>query len=137
MKIGMYAIALLFVLGVASKRIVAFAAFEPDHKHAEQVSLGTTKIGKYEVEAIQEGKVEAAKEATFGLKLKGDGEPTAIRAWIGIESARGSAKGKAHKHGDEIEVHCDVPETIPADAKLWIEIETADGKSKGSFAYKG
>lgn len=136
MKIGMYAIALLFVLSAASKSIVALAALEPG-QHAEQVTLGTTKIGNYEVEAIQEGKVEAAKEATFGLKLKGEGEPTAIRAWIGIESARGSAKGKAHKHGDDIEVHCEVPETIPADAKLWIEIETADGKAKGSFAYKG
>lgn len=135
MKIGMYIVAFLMVLGVASKSIVALAAMEPG-QHAEQVSLGTTKIGKYEVEAIQEGKVVAGKEATFGVKLRGEGEPTAIRAWIGIESARGSAKGKAHKHGDEIEVHCDVPETIPADAKLWIEIETADGKARGSFAYK-
>ena len=108
----------------------------PGQHDAKSVSLGAVKIGDYEVEAFQEGKVIAGKEATFQLKLKGPGEPDAIRVWIGIESGRGSAKGKAHKHGDTIEVHCDVPEIIPAGAKLWIELETAATKTKGALDHK-
>lgn len=108
----------------------------PGHSDAKSVSLGTVKIGDYEVEAFQEGKVTAGKEGTFQLKLKGQGEPDAIRVWIGIESGRGSSKGKAHKHGDTIEVHCDVPDPIPENAKLWIELETGKTKTKGSLNYK-
>lgn len=108
----------------------------PGHSDSKPVSLGTVKIGDYEVEAFQEGKVTAGKEGTFQLKLKGQGEPDAIRVWIGIESGRGSSKGKAHKHGDTIEVHCDVPDPIPEGAKLWIELETGKTKTKGSLDYK-
>ncbi len=108
----------------------------PGQHDAKSVSLGTVKIGDYEVEAFQQGKVTAGKEATFQLKLKGPGEPDAIRVWVGIESGRGSAKGKAHKHGDTIEVHCDTPDPIPQDAQLWIELDTASTKLKGALAYK-
>jgi hypothetical protein len=52
------------------------------------------------------------------------------------ESGGGSTKGKAHKHDDKMEVHADVPDPIPADAKLWIEVETDAGKTKGSLTYK-
>lgn len=114
----------------------ALLVLGPGQADAKSVSIGTVKIGQYEVEAFQEGSVTAGKEATFQLKLKGEGEPEAIRVWIGIESARGSSKGKAHKHGDVIEVHCDVPETIPEGAKLWIELEQGGSKTKGAVDYK-
>lgn len=108
-----------------------------DHSHAEVRSLGSVRIGSYEVEALQEGKVEPGKEATFELRLKNaSAEPDAIRVWIGIESGRGSAKGKAHKHGEKIEVHCDVPNPIPAESRFWIELETAGEKLKGAVDYK-
>jgi hypothetical protein len=108
----------------------------PGQHDAKSVSLGTVKIGDYEVEAFQEGKVTAGKEATFQLKLKGPGEPDAIRVWIGIESGRGSAKGKAHKHGQTIEAHCDVPNPIPENAQLWIELDTAGTKLKAALDHK-
>jgi hypothetical protein len=119
---------------------VPLAAANPDHDHSTAApttqSLGTVTIDGFEMEIIQDGKVEAGKEATFEIRLTGDKEPKAIRVWIGIESGRGSAKGKAHKHDEKMEVHADVPDPIPADAKLWIEVETAAGKSKGSIAFK-
>ncbi len=107
-----------------------------DHDHGPRSSIGTVKIGAYEIEVLQAGKVEAGKEATFELRVKGEPEPVAVRTWIGIESGRGSAKSKAHKHDKTLEAHSDVPKPIPEGAKLWIEIETPSGKEKASIDYK-
>lgn len=124
--------------------VVGFSFVDPqvaradgDHHHEAGRSLGQVKIGEYEIEAMQQSKVEAGKESIFEIKIvKGAPEPKAIRAWIGIESARGSVKAKSHKHGDEISVHCEVPDPIPDGTKLWVELETDAGKTKGSFDYK-
>lgn len=113
-----------------------FALADDDHPDAELVSLGTTKIGAYDVEVLQEGEVEAGKEATFQLRIKGEPEPTAVRVWVGIETGRGSAKGKAHKHGEKMEVHCEVPDPMPADAQCWVELEINGEKSSGGFKLK-
>lgn len=125
----------IVVTAVAILCQIALAG-EHDHDHSKRVSLGVVKIGDYEVEAFQEGAVVAGKETVFELKLKGAPEPTAIRAWIGIESARGSVKAKSHKHDDEISIHCESPDPIPEGAMLWIELETPSGKLKGSLKLK-
>jgi hypothetical protein len=135
-------LSIIVLAGLASGGGIATVAQEPitltapGHGESKSVSLGTVKIGAYEVEVFQEGAVTAGKEATFQLKLKGQGEPDAIRAWIGIESGRGSSKGKAHKHGDTIELHCDVPDPILESSKLWLELEVGGVKTKGSVDYK-
>ncbi len=111
-----------------------------DHDHATTApttqSLGTLTIDGFEMEVIQDGQVVAGKEATFEIKIKGDKEPRAVRVWIGIESARGSRKGKAHKHDDKMEVHADVPDPMPEGSKLWIEVEQEDKKTARSIAFK-
>jgi len=107
-----------------------------DHKDAKPQALGTVKIGAYEIEVFQTGKVEPGHEALFQFRLKGDPEPVAIRGWIGLESGKGSAKSKAHKHGQDRDLHCDVPSPLPEGAKLWIEIDTGKDKPKGSVAFK-
>ena len=99
-------------------------------------SLGNLTLNGFEIEMVQTSPVKAGEEATFTVKLKGEKEPKAIRIWVGIESAKGSAKGKAHKHGEKMEAHCDVPDPIPAGAKLWVEVDTGTGKAKGSLDYK-
>jgi hypothetical protein len=138
-KRSLTAIALIAAAAAALPQFLpatALARLDDDHDH-KQTSLGKTMIGPYEVEALLDGKVEAGKETEFELKLhKGSPEPKAIRAWIGIESGRGSVKAKSHKHGDEISIHCEAPDPIPADAKLWIELETEQGKEKGSLPIK-
>jgi hypothetical protein len=142
-KQAVVTLALVACFGMSPAAPAAFAqkandgGFEPIRDpNAAHASLGKIKVGDYEVEVIQEGKIEAGKEATFQLKVAGSPEPKAIRVWVGVESGRGSTKGKAHKHGDEIEVHADVPTPLPADAKVWVEIETDAGKAKAGIAYK-
>ncbi len=127
------------VVGVVGLPFVGpqVARAEGDHHHEAGRSLGQVKIGDYEIEVLQQSKVEAGKESIFEIKIvKGAPEPKAIRAWIGIESARGSVKAKSHKHGDEISIHCEAPNPIPEGAKLWVELETDAGKTQGSFDYK-
>jgi hypothetical protein len=110
---------------------------EEDHHHEAGPSLGTLKIGDYEIEALQQGKIDAGKECVFEIKIiKGAPEPKAIRAWIGVETGRGSMKAKSHKHGDEISIHCEVPDPVPEGSKLWIELETDAGKTRGSLDYR-
>jgi len=125
-------------IGVTTLSTTARAGDGPDHAHTAPVaqSLGSVTVDGFEIEMIQTSAVKAGEEATYTLKLKGDKEPKAIRIWIGIDSAKGSAKGKAHKHGKKMEAHCDVPDPIPAGAKLWVEVETDAGKNKGSLDYK-
>ena len=126
------------VVGVTMLNTTARAGDGGDHASTAPAaqSLGIVTVDGFEIEVIQTSAVEAGKEATYTLKLKGDKEPKAIRIWIGIESAKGSAKGKAHKHGKKMEAHCDVPDPIPAGAKLWVEVETDAGKTKVSLDYK-
>jgi len=126
------------VVGVTMLSTTVRAGDGPDHAHTAPVaqSLGSVTVDGFEIEMIQTSAVKAGEEATYTLKLKGDKEPKAIRIWIGIDSAKGSAKGKAHKHGKKMEAHCDVPDPIPAGAKLWVEVETDAGKNKGSLDYK-
>ena len=107
--------------------------------HAEPSLLGTVTVKAYEFTVRQEGKVEAGKEATFGLVLKkedGAADPTAVRTWVGKEDGKGSVKAKTHTHGKAMEAHVDVPDPIPAGSKLWIEVEVGGEKFKGSLAFK-
>jgi len=122
------------VLGATMLGTAARADDGGDHAHTAPAaqSLGSVTVDGFEIEVIQTSAVEAGKEATYTLKLRGDKEPKAIRIWIGIKSA----KGKAHKHGEKMEAHCDVPDPIPAGAKLWVEVETDAGKTKVSLDYK-
>lgn len=111
-----------------------------DHDHATTApattSLGTITIDGFEMEVIQEGRVVAGQEATFEITINGNKEPKAVRVWIGIESGRGSRKGKAHKHDDKMEVHADVPDPMPEGSRLWIEVENNDKKTVGSIAFR-
>jgi hypothetical protein len=77
-----------------------------------------------------------------GVKFKsitqeGQKAPKAIRAWIGTESAEGSAKTKADK-GDKggYHSHVDVPGKIPAGSLYWLEVEPEGGKKeKAGFKF--
>lgn len=106
--------------------------------HGEEVALGEVKLGDYTVQVTQAGKVEAGKEAAFELAFpKGKPMPATVRGWIGIESARGSMKGKFDKEGDAgMHGHIETPSPLPAGSKLWLEIEVPSGTSKTSIAFR-
>ena len=82
--------------------------------------LAPLTIGVYQVQPMYE---EELKDGHFNLRITG-GEVAAVREWVGPEDASGVVVVKT-----EIEM----PDPIPADARLWIEIEAPDGSlHKGS-----
>ncbi|MBX3392759.1 MAG: hypothetical protein KF787_08935 [Phycisphaeraceae bacterium] len=107
-----------------------------DHGHGEGDALGTVTIGAWTVNVS--GEVKAGSEAHLDIKLSGSAaRPAAVRVWIGTQDGRGAMKQKADGDGKEYHAHTDVPNPIPADAKLWIEIDDGKGgKTVGGFAIK-
>ena len=118
---------------------------EGEHKHGqgeeehkgEKKDLGSKKVGSFNVQVTQVGDVKSGEETILIIKPKGDGEPKAVRAWIGVESGQGSIKTKAEEEKEgEWHAHHKVSKPLPAKSKLWVELETAAGKQRASFDYK-
>lgn len=92
-------------------------------------TLQPVKIGPYEVVPMYE---EELSDGHFNLKITG-GEVVAVREWVGPEDASGVAIVKTEIENDYHHGHVEMPDPIPADARLWIEIETPSGERlKGS-----
>lgn len=107
-----------------------------DHKEKLQ-DLGTKEVGGYSVKVQQESPVKAGAEAAFVVTVtKGEAKPKAVRAWVGIASAEGSAKAKGVAEGEELHCHVEVPKPIPDKSQFWVELDTASGKHKVAFDYK-
>ncbi|MFY9344480.1 MAG: hypothetical protein WAT39_18445 [Planctomycetota bacterium] len=106
--------------------------------HGAMVKLGSIQLGGVAVDVSQEGTVEAGKEVGVELSFaKGKPVPGTVRAWVGVESAAGSMKGKLGKEGDSgMHGHLEVPKPLPAGSKLWLEIEGTAGTTKGSIAFR-
>jgi hypothetical protein len=103
-----------------------------DHDHGDEVSLGTVRIGDFDVEAWQgHGELAAGKELHLVVKLSPDDRGrSVVRTWIGTEDPLASIVGRAdYAAADgEHEVHVTAPDPLPIDARWWIEIETPDGE---------
>lgn len=109
---------------------------EDEHK-GEKQDLGTQKIGAFEVQVTLVGEVKPGEEAIFIISPKGQGEPKSVRAWVGVETGKGSIRTKAEEEKEgEWHAHHQVSKPLPVASKLWVELETAGGKQKGSFALK-
>lgn len=107
-----------------------------DHGHGAGGALGTATIGAWTVTVS--GEIKAGAEAHLDIKRSGNtAKASAVRFWVGEQDGKGAMKGKADGAGPEYHAHVDVPNPIPAGAKLWIEIEDAKGtKSLGGIAIK-
>ncbi|MEZ0267025.1 MAG: hypothetical protein ACAI43_20025 [Phycisphaerae bacterium] len=109
---------------------------EEEHK-GEKKDLGSKEVAGYTVKVTQVGDVKPGEEAVFLLVVSGGaGKPKAIRAWVGVESAEGSAKTKAEDEEKEWHAHVESPKPVPDKSQLWLEVEAADGKKKVAFDYK-
>ena len=98
--------------------------------------LGTTQMGAYSVKVTQDSDYKPGGKTKYMIKPSGgQGEPTAVRAWVGNESGEGSLKAKAgYDAADgDYDAFVEVPANPAADAKLWIEIEAGGKKEKASF----
>lgn len=78
--------------------------------------------------------VEVAGDLTPGSEMHvnityADGEPpSAVRVWVGVESAEGSMKAKADAGDEGYHAHVEVPDPLPADSRLWLEAEDESGE---------
>lgn len=91
--------------------------------------LPPVTIGPYTVQPMYEEKLE---DGHFNLQISG-GEVAAVREWVGPEDASGVMVVRTEIERDYWHGHVEMPDPIPADARLWIEIETPDGSLlKGS-----
>jgi hypothetical protein len=98
-------------------------------ENGDQTQLAPIAMDPFTVDALHIGEVA---KGHFNLYVKG-GEPAIVRAWIGDEAATDVFIARAEFEVDHHCAHIEVPDPIPADAKLWVEIETEDGTSlKGS-----
>ena len=106
---------------------------EQKHEHADEKPLGEITLNGAAFTVALAGHVKPGEEVEIILKPKGAAPKGALRGWIGIESAKGSAKGKAHEHDGELCIHAEVPAEIPADAKVWVELDGEGGKVKAGL----
>lgn len=110
------------------------AASEAESQFSEagsQTVLAPIALESYTVDSLHIGELALGH---FNLYVKG-GEPAAVRAWVGDEAATNVVVTKADFEVDHHCAHIEVPNPLPAEAKLWVEIETPDGsRLKGSTA---
>lgn len=96
-------------------------------------TLQPLKLGAYDVQPMYE---EELSDGHFNIRITG-GEVTAVREWVGPEDASGVVVVKTEIENDYHHGHVEMPNPIPADARLWIEIETPSGERlKGSTPLK-
>lgn len=109
-----------------------------EHHAGEKHDLGATKVGEFEVSASYSGTISPGKELDIDLAFKGErAKLAAIRAWIGLEDAKGSIKAKATPEGEGYHAEVEVPEPLLDGAAVWVEIETNQGqKLLGSLDLK-
>ncbi|GMU23347.1 MAG: hypothetical protein AMXMBFR13_34260 [Phycisphaerae bacterium] len=109
-----------------------------EHHAGEKHDLGTTKVGEFEVAASYSGTMTPGEELDIDLAVKGErAKLAAIRAWIGVDDAKGSLKAKAAPEGEGYHAEVEVPGPLPEGAAVWVEIETNQGqKLLGSLALK-
>ncbi|MBI2421448.1 MAG: hypothetical protein HYV27_01375 [Candidatus Hydrogenedentes bacterium] len=97
-------------------------------------NLAAIKIGPYDVQPMYE---EELKDGHLNTRIAG-GEVAAVRVWVGPEDATGVMVVKTEIENDYHHGHVEMPNPIPAGAKLWIEIETPTGERlKGSTPLNG
>ncbi len=120
-------------------------------KHApghggEVIALGDGAFGPYKVRATRDkGVIKAGSDAPFDVwvDLAATLAPkvVAVRFWIGAQDAKGSVKAKAEienpKDPNRWHTHAEIPDPLPAGAKLWVEIEDDKGATTlASFELK-
>ena len=101
------------------------AAHGHGHDHGPTTTIGTVKVGTYDVAVAASGTAEAGKAWHLELSLVPAAPlPKAVRVWVGAENGRGSVKAKAEAgKAGSFEAHVEIPAPLPADARIWISVE--------------
>ena len=95
--------------------------------------MGSSDLGDFKIKVASIGEITPGKEGVLDGEVSG-GSLAAIRAWVGVESAKGSLKSKMGVSGKGFHGHVEVPTTLPDGSAIWLEVEDAAGKKhKASF----
>jgi len=106
------------------------------------IELGASTIGPYSARVTRdEGAVTPGGDVAIDAWITGPEAPSAVRFWVGLESAEGSIKARAEIEGEggdaRWHTHVEVPSPLHEGAAVWVEIESSDGtKYAGSFDLK-
>lgn len=102
---------------------------EVSEENLPKTNLEALTIGNYEVQPFYAGELS---QGLINVRVSGE-EVGVVRVWVGPEDASGVMVVKAELEGDHYCGTMEMPDPIPADARLWIEIETPAGdRPKGS-----
>jgi hypothetical protein len=97
------------------------------HSHGATTQLGEQDAGGFKIKASRDGDIKAGGDAPIDVWVTGGAKVAAVRFWIGTEDAKGSIKAKAEIETDNWHTHAEVPDPLPAGAKLWVEVEAEGG----------
>jgi hypothetical protein len=106
---------------------LASAGTSHSHEKKPKVILGTITTQSLTLSVSTWGPLTPGKTADAEITVEpAEPAPAAVRVWVGVESAKGSAKNKTHLdepkagiyHGEPV-----VPETLPTDSQLWVEVQ--------------
>jgi hypothetical protein len=110
--------------------------------HHVMIELGASMIGPYSARVTRdEGAVTPGGDLAIDAWITGPEAPTAVRFWVGVDSAEGSIKARAEIEGEGDDArwhtHVELPSPLHEGAAVWVEIESSDGtKYAGSFDLK-
>jgi len=102
-------------------------AGEGDVHHGERHDLGKVEVAGLTLSVAVLGDVEAGHEAVLDIEVTG-GTCTTLRAWIGVESGKGSMKSRIEGEAGDFHGHVEVPATLPAGSAIWLDVEGPGGK---------
>ncbi|MGE0191243.1 MAG: hypothetical protein AB7T63_04290 [Planctomycetota bacterium] len=105
-----------------------------DHDHGERHVLGEAQAGGYTVALAVFGDIKAGGEAVLDINVSG-GDASVVRAWVGVESGKGSMKGKVDGEDGDYHGHIEIPAEMAEGSAIWVEIEGADG-AKNATSFK-
>jgi len=97
------------------------------HTHGATTQLGEQESGGFKIKASRDGDLKAGGDAPIDVWVTGGAKVAAVRFWIGTEDGKGSMKAKAELESDNWHTHAEVPDPLPAGAKLWVEVEAEGG----------
>lgn len=137
LKLGLLVALIAGISGCGGEK-TPVPAEEPESAHIEdadseenlpKTNLAALKIGDYDVQPFYAGELH---QGHINVRVAGP-EVGVVRVWVGSEDASGVMVVKAELEGDHYCGDMEMPQPIPANARLWMEIESPAGERlKGS-----
>ncbi|HYC78294.1 MAG TPA: hypothetical protein VEI02_11770 [Planctomycetota bacterium] len=111
------------------------------HHSGKVIDLGTASAGPFHLHVTRdEAPLKEGGVAPVDVRVTPHAGVTAVRLWIGAADGAGALKVKAEiedaKEPNRFHNHVEVPQPLPADAKLYVELEAAGARHVAGFDLK-